>query len=155
MRALRAALATLGAACCFHAFAQDGDPLKSTACANALSQLQAARSSNTQGSQLETLRAAAASTCLGSASLPQRPPRVAQPPVAVPPPQIVVPERVAPLPAPTAPPPPVAIERHPTPLLCDAGGCWSNSGTHLRQIGPNLAGPNGLCTQQGGLVYCP
>jgi hypothetical protein len=52
-------------------------------------------------------------------------------------------------------PPPVPIQRPPTPVQCDIGGCWANDGTHLRQVGPNLAGPNGLCSQAGGLVYCP
>ena len=57
--------------------------------------------------------------------------------------------------APALPPPPVAIGRPPRVTHCDAAGCWADDGRGLRHVGPNLAGPNGLCTQQGGLVYCP
>jgi hypothetical protein len=49
----------------------------------------------------------------------------------------------------------VAIQRAPLPATCDPGGCWTNDGTHLRHVPPSLAGPGGLCTQQGGLVFCP
>jgi hypothetical protein len=49
----------------------------------------------------------------------------------------------------------VAVGRPPAPSHCDAGGCWSNDANGLRHLGPNLAGPNGLCSQQGALVYCP
>jgi hypothetical protein len=132
--------------------AQD-DPLKSAECGAALASLQAARAANAANS--DALRSAASTTCLGSSAIPTRPGRVLQAPVVVPPPQIALPQRAAPLPAPLLPPPPVAIERAPAPALCDAGGCWSNDGTHLRYVPPSLAGPSGLCTQQGGLVYCP
>src|SRR5688500_2678400 len=133
--------------------AQD-DPLKSAACGAALAQLQAARTGGSAG-DVEARRSAASAACLGSAAVPTRPSRVAQPLVVVPPPQIDLPQRVAPLPGPSLPPPPVAIQRAPLPAQCDAGGCWSNDGTHLRHVPPSLAGPSGLCTQQGGLVYCP
>jgi hypothetical protein len=135
--------------------AQQADPLKSNACGAALASLQSARSAGAAAGAVEQLRAAAAGTCLGSEVIPTRPTRIARPPVAVLPPQIDVPQRVAPLPAPVLPPPPVAIQRPPMPAHCDAGGCWSNDGTHLRHVPPTLAGPQGLCTQQGGLVYCP
>jgi hypothetical protein len=133
------------------------DPLKSAACGTALSQLQAARQQQAPAGTVEALRSAAASACLGSATPPTRPGRVLQAPIVVPPPQIEVPAQAAPLPIPVpAPaPPPVAIQRPPAPALCDAGGCWSNDGTHLQQLPPSLIGPRGLCTQQGGLVYCP
>lgn len=131
------------------------DPLKSAACGAALASLQAARQAQAGATTLEALRGAAAGTCLGAATPPQRPARIAQPPVAVPPPTIELPARVAPPRAPPAPPPPVAIERPPLPAQCDAGGCWSNEGTHLRHVAPGLAGPRGPCSQQGGLVYCP
>ena len=135
------------------ALAQE-DPLKSAACGSALAQLQAARAGGS-ASEIEVRRSAAAGACLGSATLPTRPSRIALPPVVVPPPQIDLPQHAAPLPGPTLPPPPVAIQRPPSPALCDAGGCWSNDGTHLRHVPPSLAGPSGLCTQQGGLVHCP
>jgi hypothetical protein len=133
------------------------DPLKSTACGTALAQLQAARAQQADASTVESLRAAAANTCLGTATPPTRPRRVLQAPIVVPPPQIDVPAQAAPLqiPLPVPPPPPVAIQRPPSPALCDAGGCWSNDGTHLQQVPPTLIGPRGLCSQQGGVVYCP
>jgi hypothetical protein len=133
------------------------DPLKSAACGTALARLQAAREQKADAGSVERLRAAAAGTCLGSANPPVRPGRVLQAPVAVPPPQIEVPVQVAPVPVPVpaAPAPPVAIQRPPVPALCDAGGCWTNDGSHLQQLPPGLIGPRGLCTQQGGLVYCP
>jgi hypothetical protein len=59
------------------------------------------------------------------------------------------------VPVPLPAPPPVAIQRPPAPALCDAGGCWTNDGTHLQQLPPGQIGPRGLCTQQGGLLYCP
>ena len=133
--------------------AQDGDPLKSPACGAALASLQAARQGGIAG--VDALRSAAASACLGSASVAIRPSRILQAPVTVPPPQIDIPQRVAPVPVPVLPPPPVAIERPPTPATCDAGGCWTNDGTHLRHVPPSLSGPGGVCTQQGGVVFCP
>lgn len=135
--------------------AQEGDPLKSAACGTALSSLNAARQGNAAPAAVEELRSAAAANCLGSPVVPIRPARVLQAPVVVPPPQIEVAPRALPLPAPVLPPPPVAIDRAPLPATCDAGGCWSTDGTHLRHVPPNLAGPRGLCTQQGGLVVCP
>jgi hypothetical protein len=140
------------AACALHA---QEDPLKSTACGNALAALQAARSAKDSAARIASLRGAAAQTCLGSSAVPTRPARVVQAPVHVPPPQIEVPMATPSLPAAIAPPPPVAIERYPQPAVCDANGCWSNDGSHLRLVPPNLPGPGGLCTTQGGLVYCP
>lgn len=133
--------------------AQEADPLKSPACGAALSALQAARSAGSDS--LAALRGAAAGFCLGSAVVPTRPARVLQAPVVVPPPQVDVPVQAAPLPPPVLPPPPVAIQRAPLPATCDPGGCWTGDGTHLRHVPPSLAGPRGLCTQQGALVYCP
>ncbi|MEJ5988822.1 hypothetical protein WG902_02395 [Ramlibacter sp. PS3R-8] len=137
------------------AAAQADDPLKSPACAQAIASLQSARNAGAETIAIEERRSAAAAICLGSAAPPQRPGRVMQPPVAVPPPQIDLPVPVAPLPPLVPAPPPVAIGRPPAPALCDAGGCWSSDGTHLRHVGPNLIGPNGLCTQQGVLIACP
>jgi hypothetical protein len=147
------ALLLLAALAC--ARAQEGDPLKSSACGAALASLQSARQGGAAPSSVESLRAAAANTCLGTAMRPARPSRIAQPPVVVPPPRIELPQHAAPLPMPAPPPPPVAIDRPSAPTVCDAGGCWSNDGTHLRQVPPTLTGPRGLCTQLGGLLYCP
>jgi hypothetical protein len=135
--------------------AQNGDPLKSPGCGAALATLQAARQSAADVKRVEALRRAASEACLGAAVVPTRPARIAQPPVVVPPPQIDAPEHAAPVPVPAMPQPPVAISRPATPATCDPGGCWTSDGTHLRHVPPNLAGPAGLCTQQGGLVYCP
>lgn len=131
------------------------DPLKSAACGAALASLQAARSSGAPAAAVEDLRSAAAGSCLGSTVVPGRPSRVLQTPVVVPPPQIQAAPRPVPPFAPVLPPPPVAIERAPLPATCDAGGCWTNDGTHLRHVPPSLAGPRGLCIQQGGQLACP
>lgn len=155
MRWPRGAVAWLAACAAAAALAQAEDPLKSQACATALQSLQAARAAGGAAARVEPLRAAAAAACLGSAGPARRPSPVAQPPVVVPPPQVAPAGRAAPPPAAALPPPPVAIDRPAPPLVCDPGGCWSDTGTHLRQIGPGLAGPGGPCSLQGGLVYCP
>lgn len=131
------------------------DPLKSPACGAAIASLQSARSGGAGAGRVEALRSEAATVCLGAGSAPGRPARVLQAPITVPPPQIEVTPAPAPLAAPMPPPPPVAIERPPVPASCDPGGCWTNEGTHLRQVPPNLVGPRGLCTTQAGVVYCP
>ena len=129
--------------------AQEADPLKSPACAEALATLQAARKSGADAPRVERLRHAAAGVCLGAAPVPARPARIARPAV-VPPPVIEMPEHAARRPAPPQPPaPPVAISRPATPAICDAGGCWTNEGTHLRQVPPTLAAAVGLWTQNG------
>lgn len=156
MQSLKTARALLLAAGLGPLHAQDADPLKSPACGVAVAELQAARQGGAAAARVEALRAAAASTCLGMAGPPSRPGRVAQPPVVVPPPQVTPsPQAGVPLPAVTLPLPPVAIERPPTPAVCDPGGCWTNDGTHLRQLPPSQIGPRGQCTQHGGLLYCP
>jgi hypothetical protein len=135
--------------------AQESDPLKSAACGDALAALQAARGGDATDPAAQGLRASAARTCLGGSGVPGRPARVVQAPVVVPPPVIEPPAWPLPMAQPAPIPPPVAIGRPPTPTQCDVGGCWSNDGQHLRHVGPDLVGPNGLCSQQGGLVYCP
>jgi hypothetical protein len=131
------------------------DPLKSAACGAALASLQSARAAEAPRASVDSLRQAAASACLGSATPPVRPGRVTQAPIVVPPPQIELAPRAAPPAGPSPPAPPLAIERAPLPATCDANGCWSNGGTHLRHIPPTLVGPGGACTQAGGFVYCP
>lgn len=139
------------------AWAQAGDPLKSPACASALAALQSARSGGQAAAGVESARAAAAGACLGSAVPPPRPARTVQAPIAVPPPQVEVPPPAATLqvPPPRLPPPPVDVGRAPLQAQCDPAGCWSGGGTHLRHVPPHLAGPAGLCMQQGGATYCP
>ena len=147
------ALLLLIALGCGHA--QGGDPLKSDACGVALAQLQSSRTSGAAAATVESQRAAAARVCLGTAVLPTRPSRIAQPPIVVPPPQTEVAPQAATLPPIAMPPPPVAIDRPLAPAVCDAGGCWVNDGTHLRQVQPSVVGPRGPCTTAGGAVYCP
>lgn len=141
-------------ACACSVGAQPADPLKSDACAQALSALQSARNASAVPREVERLRSAAAGTCLGNAPPPPRPSRIAQPAVSVPPPRIEAPQATPPAPAPALPPP-VAIQRPAMPVQCDANGCWTDDGTHLRQVPPTPAGPGGACTQLGGVVYCP
>lgn len=134
---------------------QADDPLKSPACGEAIARLEAARTAHEAAATVSALRSRAANTCLGSDALPRRPPRVAREPIAVAPPQIEVAPN-APSPPTVKPlPPPVAVDHLPAPAACDPGGCWSNDGSHLQYVPPSLAGPRGLCTQQGGQVYCP
>ena len=135
--------------------AQQGDPLKSPACEAALGSLQAARQERAGAARIESLRGQAANTCLGVPDPPARPSRSVQAPITVPPPQIDVPPLARSLPGPALPPPPVAIDRLPAPANCDGTGCWASDGTHLQRVPPNLIGPRGLCTQQGGQLYCP
>lgn len=131
------------------------DPLKSPACGAALASLQSARSGGAGAGRVESLRSEAATACLGAGSVPGRPSRVLQAPIAVPPPQIEPTPVAPPLAAPSLPAPPVALDRPATPAICDPGGCWTNDGTHLRQVPPSLVGPRGLCSTQAGVVYCP
>lgn len=154
MHMARLALSLLLLAAAWPATAQV-DPLKSPACGAALASLQAARSGSAGAGRVESLRSEAATVCLGAGSVPTRPSRVLQAPISVPPPQIEPTPLPPPLAAPRLPPPPVAFDRPATPALCDPGGCWTNDGTHLRQVPPNLAGPRGLCSTQAGVVYCP
>lgn len=165
MRAWRAAalgalIAATGAA---GAAADDGDPLHSTACKEALERLNtaeaaAASAATPGGNALEPLRRRAAQACLADRAdaPPPQPGRLGQPPVAVPP--IAVP------PAPRAPrisaaPPPLPVPRQPEiPTVvtsCDATGCWANDGSRLQRSGNNLLGPRGICTTQGALLHCP
>ncbi len=73
-------------------------------------------------------------------------------------PAVAVPSTAATLkPAPSAatPQPPVQIQRPSTLTTCDPGGCWSNDGTRLNRVGPELAGPRGACMVQGNVASCP
>lgn len=129
------------------------DPLKSTACDQALQQLEAAREAR---SAVEPSRQRALQACLGgSGSSAPRSNRWAQQPIAVPPPIIEPPPRTPAVAAPQLPPAPVAVGRPPALSSCDANGCWVSGGTRLQHIGPHGMGPSGLCMQQSGLPHCP
>ena len=156
MKILLAAVCTAALAGAAPAWAQV-DPLKSPACGEALAALQAARNAPAQAGNVPALRNLAAATCLGGASAPQRSARVLRAPEEVPPPIITPPAPPAALAVPPVqlPPPPVAIQRPPSVTHCDAGGCWADDGRGLRHLPPGVAGPAGLCTSHGGLVYCP
>jgi hypothetical protein len=136
--------------------AQGADPLKSPECGAALGALQSARTEQADAARVERLRSQAAATCLGTSHPTRNTARTAQAPISVPPPQIDVTPVPPPSLAPAVPlPPPVEVGRLPPPASCDAGGCWVNGGDHLQYVPPTLQGPRGLCSTQGGLVYCP
>ena len=135
------------------ALAQESDPLKSPECGAAITALQKAREAH--AANVESLRANAATICLGNASLPKRPSRVVQAPIHVPPPIITPPGVSPPMGGPALAPPPAAIQRPSSPAQCDGTSCWVNGGTHLQPLPPNLVGPRGQCIPHGGLVYCP
>jgi hypothetical protein len=133
------------------------DPLKSAACGQALDALAQARAAADRDPKLrervEPLRKHAARICLGATDQAQPSGRVAQPPQRVPPPVIEPPR--PPATAQAAPPAAPAIPRPPVITACDAGGCWDSNGTRLNRAGPDLIGPNGVCTVSGALLNCP
>lgn len=131
------------------------DPLKSPACAQALAGLDAARADDARGAQVPALRNQAAQACLGGNPALGRTARVLQAPITVPPPALTPPPLPETMAQPRRPPPPVALARPALPALCDTGGCWASDGGRLRHVGPNLAGPTGMCAQHGGQVLCP
>jgi hypothetical protein len=151
--------------------AADADPLKSTACTQALDALQAQEAALSAAARhkgagegaersmlatLETLQRQAAHACLGS-RLDAPPPvqRAAQPPVVLAPaPPSPAAWAVLP-PAASAVPPPIRIPPLQTITACDPTGCWANDGTRLQRMGPALFGPPGLCTVQGAVLHCP
>jgi hypothetical protein len=148
-------LVLLLAAAPLAAAAPGADPLKSPACGQAVDALVQARSAAEQdarlSSRVEPLRQRAARVCLGVTENTQPSGRLAQPPQRVPPPAIEPPRP----PVTAAAPPPPAIERPPVVTSCDPGGCWDSYGTRLNRAGPNLIGPQGLCTVHGALLNCP
>ncbi len=38
---------------------------------------------------------------------------------------------------------------------CNAAVCIASDGSTLTRVGPNLVGPRGLCSVQGGFLRCP
>lgn len=136
-----------------------GDPLQSPACLGALKSLQERENAQRAGSPsltaLSAARRQAAIACLGQADAPM-PQHLAQPPLRVAP--VIVP----PMPAaarmpPTSPPPPAVTPMPMPPMVtsCDAAGCWASDGTRLQRNGPDLVGPRGLCSVDGGVLRCP
>lgn len=45
--------------------------------------------------------------------------------------------------------PPVTLQH------CTGSSCLASDGSTLTRVGPNLMGPRGVCTAQGGVVRCP
>lgn len=137
--------------------AQPADPLKSPECGQALDALRQARAAAeqdpAQGTRVEPLRHRAARVCLGQTEQTLPSGRIAQPPVVVPAPVILSPSRPPPAPALPKIPPPV-FERPAVVTACDPGGCWDSNGNRLNRAGPDLIGPQGLCTVQGSLLHC-
>jgi hypothetical protein len=154
-------------------WAQADDRLTSADCRRALGKLQALEAealAKPAGSarqavvkELDAQRPDAARLCLGGTgkapppsarySLPMMQPKT--PPIA-PLPAPAAPRPAVPLPQPMPPvslPPPADKLRSVT--SCDASGCWASDGTHLQRLGPDLIGPWGVCTLQGGVLRCP
>jgi hypothetical protein len=151
------------------ASAERGDALGSLECRQALEALQAreaalpaAPETRAQGGVRQgpapdarwlALRRAAARACLGGRDeAPMRAQRATVAPIVVPP--VVVATPAPPRARPTMPPP-KAVEPVTVITACDAVGCWASDGSRLLRIGPNLQGPRGLCSVQGGVLHCP
>jgi hypothetical protein len=141
--------------------AQPGDSLRSSECAIARAELEAALDDNASNSRARAQRLAnarkqAAQACLGpSSGEPQRS-GAPEPAQVVPPTVIAVPPVPPAPPSPGAAPlPPLDIPRPSTMTMCDPGGCWDNNGKRLNQVGPILMGPRGPCGMHGGVVTCP
>lgn len=175
MRRLAAALiAAWGAGA-----AQGADPLQAAECRQALDALQTQEGAaaaephasahfeadgfrRVPDAKLAAARRRAALACLASRpddGVPSRSPpealqgRLAQPPIAVAPvggvpPRLASPRSIESMPSRPQPRPQFIVS-------CDAFGCWADDGSRLNRIGPNLAGPRGLCTVQGSVLSCP
>jgi hypothetical protein len=160
------------------AMAERDDILSSKDCRHALASLEvqeaassaAVQASSPSGSQqspapdlrLLSLRRLAARACLGGhTELPSAEQRYSTPPIAVPPIVAVPPVAAVPPPPPVLPSsrplvqPSRPVEPLTTITACDAVGCWASDGTRLHRVGPNLQGPRGLCSVQGGVLHCP
>jgi hypothetical protein len=150
--------------------AQNGDPLRSPACLQALDALKAeerdapasaAGSARVHGDSPSTARIRArrkfaAGTCLGAwMDAPPQASRAFQPPIQVSPVSSPIPH---PQPAVNAAPPAMRPTR-PAPQLsivsCDVVGCLTSDGAWLPRVGGMLLGPNGLCNAQMPGQVCP
>ena len=153
--------------------AQEGDPLASADCRQALGALHVqetaamalsqsgrsveGRERHTLRVPLETTRRRAASVCLGGrADAPLPTQRFAQLPVTVAP--VGIPSPIPPLSLSVGAGVPLPQRLDPSPIVtaCDAVGCWASDGSRLQQSGPFLLGPRGLCSGvQGTALHCP
>ncbi|RYX89878.1 MAG: hypothetical protein EOO28_31335 [Comamonadaceae bacterium] len=107
--------------------------------------------------ELDEARKSAAVACFGKAAA-----AAAHAGTRSPQPAVVVPQAAAastPLPRVPLPSPgrqaPVEIGRPNHITTCDPNGCWGTDGSRLNRLGPELAGPRGICSVQGGVVACP
>lgn len=101
-----------------------------------------------------------ADACLGglTTSPPPSQRTWAGPPPARPaqPPGLFVPTVKAPPPgAPVVSVPPPRFDPPVTLQHCTGSSCLASDGSTLTRVGPNLVGPRGVCTAQGGVVRCP
>ena len=117
-----------------------------------------ARDRNPPAPQLDDARRNAALACFGKAATAP----AATSGTRSPQPTVVVPQAgAARRMLPTAPPAtageqaPVEIGRPHYITTCDPNGCWGSDGSRLNRIGPELAGPRGVCNVQGSVVACP
>lgn len=139
--------------------AMNADPLSSSECAAARSELDKALSEPAAGQarsqRLARARQQVALVCLGPGSGERVRSGAPQPAQAVPPSLIPMPPAPAPAPAITPPPPPPDVPRAAPLTTCDPAGCWDSEGRRLNKMGPLLISPRGLCTIEGGLLNCP
>lgn len=143
------------------AAAQGADPLKSAACGEAVSVLEAARKAPAEPgvpgwARLEQARRSAAAACLGAPTSGRPSGTGMRPPVAVAPIAIEPPRPAAALATPAPPGPAVAPPRAQTLDTCDGTGCWDASGRLHPHQGGVVLGPAGRpCLPQGASLVCP
>lgn len=108
----------------------------------------------TVAARLQPLRVRVAKACLGGLTASPSPsqhtllvPAPARPAAAMPRlPTATVPPVVVPMPR---------LEALVTVGSCNAAVCIASDGSTLTRVGPNLVGPRGLCSVQGGFLRCP
>jgi hypothetical protein len=156
--------------CAVAAAAPTGDPLKSPDCLAALALLTAQEAATMpeppssdprQGVQRqpaagwEAARRDAAQRCLGARLDAPPPPRRAEPaPSRLTPARGLPAAPVRPRSAPATPAVQIPYPR--SASFCDATGCLMNDGSRLPRVGENqLVRPEGLCSLQGSVLFCP
>jgi hypothetical protein len=152
-----------GLACALALQAQAAEPmasLDSKECVSARAALEAAMDDalarrDGARARLAQARKNAEFACLGRSQGTAKRSGAPEPAQVVPAPRIAA---AAPEPPPlliSPPPPPLVIPRAATVTACDPAGCWDSEGRRLNNVGPNLLGPHGFCSVQGGAVQCP
>ena len=134
------------------------DPLHSPECLRARAELDTAFGAPDarRNARLQQARQSARQACLGREAASRQRSGAPEPPQVVAPPALREPPAAAvPAPPATVPAPALSIPRPAAITTCDPGGCWDSEGRRLNQMGPQLVGPRGVCTVQGGMVICP